>query len=137
MTQQAFNLLYMKYQAYLYINIWLGVAPSFDPSSFWILEFNIIYYEFKFFFPSWISPILHMPAVVFSTLMVKYNGLDQTFSFKFSQQDLLSGLRQFQGQHSTTDQSTEGQQNGDDFGNAYEWGKDWASQYSRELTNGI
>lgn len=84
-----------------------------------------------------LTPILHMPAVVISTLVVIYNGLDQTVSFRFSQQDLLSGLRQFQGQHSATNQSTEWQQNGDDFGDAYEWGKDWASQYSRQLTNGI
>lgn len=132
MIQQVFNLLYRKYQAYLYINIWLGVYLSFGPCSFWILEFNITYYEFKS-----ISPILHMPAVVISTLVVIYSDLDQTVSFRFSQQDLLSGLRQFQGQHSTTNQSTEWQQNGDDFGDAYEWGKDWASQYSCQLTNGI
>ncbi len=76
-----------------------------------------------------------MPAVI-STLVI-YIRLNQTISFRFSQQDLPSGLRQFQGQHSATDQSTKGQQNRDDFGNAYEWGKDWASQYSRQLANGI
>lgn len=77
-----------------------------------------------------------MPAVI-STLLVIYIRLDQTISFRFSQQDLSSGLRQFQGQHSATNQSTEGQQNRDDFGNAYEWGKYWGSQYSRQLANGI